>query len=376
MSRSRQKWRCPHCSQTSSRHRNLKTHIGRKHQGTGKQIGEDGRHSIATSNAAMQFIPDIIMNLKNNNNNYNTNHQVHPNTFSGSLYVRKEEQTPKKRDALDEWLEFWRPKTQQMKEILEIKKFMTELSSSSSSSSSSQQPNIITSLGQTPIIDTIIPPVTITPLQPTPLAPAPSPQQEQKKENINPGTDLITNLFITSTLVAEEIHRRSRGGGGEEGFSTIPQEPSLSPPVNNITSDDNNNDSKKRGEANLSTKNTKKEEEQLEEDSHDIEGHPLSRHKLLIDNKNDGCGGVDHVYLDYDDARKWLRKKDKFGNVIDACKVITDPLMQVKEYYYQIKKKAGEKIGTKRKEISIRCIREGRRMKDVIKITGKWILYD
>jgi hypothetical protein len=375
MSRSRQKWHCPHCSQTSSRHWNLKTHIRRKHHGTGKPIGEDGRHSIATSNADLQFIPDIIMNFKNNNNNYNMNRQVHPNTFSGSLYLRNEEQTPKKRDASDEWLEFWRPIVQKMKEILEIKKFISELSSYSSSL---QQPNIITGLGQTPIIDTIIPPVTITPLQPTPLASAPSPQQqEQKKENTNPGTDLITNLFITSTLAAEEIHRRSRGGGeGEEGFITIPQEPSLSPPVNIITSDDNNNNSKKRGEANLSTKNTKKEEDQLEEDSHDIEGHPLSRNKLLIDNKNDGVG-VDHVHLDYDDGGKWVRHKDKFGNVIDVCKGITDPLMEVKEYYYQIKKKAGEKIGTKRKEISIRWIREGRRMKDVIKkVTDNWILYD
>jgi hypothetical protein len=271
MTRSRQKWHCLHCSQTSSRHWNLKTHIRRKHHGIGKPIGEDGRQSIAMSNAAMQFIPHIIMNLKNNNN-YNMNHQVHPTTFSGSLYLRNEEQTPKKRDALDEWLEFWRPIIQKMKEILEIKKFISELSSYSSSS---QQPNIITGLGQAPIIDTIIPPVTITPLQSTPLASAPSPQhQEQKKEKANPGTDLITNLFIKSTLVAEEIHRRSRGGGeGEESFITIPQELSLSSPINNITSDDNNNNSKKRGEANLSTKNTRKEEDQLEEDSHDIEGH-------------------------------------------------------------------------------------------------------
>lgn len=47
--------------------------------------------------------------------------------------------------------------------------------------------------------------------------------------------------------------------------------------------------------------------------------------------------------------------------------IITDPLMETKEYYYQIKKKAGEKIGTKRKEINIRCIGEGRRIKDIIK---------
>jgi hypothetical protein len=273
MSRSRKKWHCPHCSQTSSRQWNFKTHIGKKHQGIGQPIEEDGMHSITTSNAAMQFIPDIRMSLQNNNNNYGLNHQVHPNSFSRSLYLRKEEETPKKRDALDEWLEFWRPIIQKMKEIQEILKTANELFSSYSSSL--QQPSIITGLIQTPIIDTIIPPVTIMPLQPTPLASAPSPQQqEQKKENTNPGTDLIINLFIKSTLVAEEIHRRSRGGGeGEEGFITIPQEPSLSPLVNNITSDDNNNNSKKRGETNLSTKNTRKEEDQLEEDSHDIEGH-------------------------------------------------------------------------------------------------------
>ncbi|HEX2068516.1 MAG TPA: hypothetical protein VHF08_07410 [Nitrososphaeraceae archaeon] len=55
------------------------------------------------------------------------------------------------------------------------------------------------------------------------------------------------------------------------------------------------------------------------------------------------------------------------------CKGITHPLIEVKEYYYQIKKK----VGTKRKEINIRRIREGRRMKDVIKkVTDNWILYD
>jgi hypothetical protein len=36
-----------------------------------------------------------------------------------------------------------------------------------------------------------------------------------------------------------------------------------------------------------------------------------------------------------------------FGNVIYACKVITDPTIEAKEYYYQIKNKAGENIGTK-----------------------------
>jgi hypothetical protein len=151
--------------------------------------------------------------------------------------------------------------------------------------------------------------------------------------------------------VGSESGRLQRPAGeGEDGFVTIPQELSLSPPVNTTTSNDNNNNSKKRGEANLSTENTKEEEEQLEEDSHYIEERPSSTHDLLIDNKNDedgGGGGVDHVYLDNDNGGKCLRKKDMFRNVIDACKVIRDPLMEAKEYYYQIKKKAGENIEQK-----------------------------
>ena len=105
MSRSRQKWHCPHCSQTSSRRWNLKTHIGRKHQGIGQPVREDGTHSIATSNAAMQFIPHRMMSLQNNKNNNEMNHQIHPNSFSRPLYLRKEEDAPKKRDAVEEWLD-------------------------------------------------------------------------------------------------------------------------------------------------------------------------------------------------------------------------------------------------------------------------------
>src|SRR5215208_5750517 len=209
MSRSRQKWHCPHCSQTSSRHWNLKTHIVRKHQGTGQPIGEDGTHSITMSNAAIQFIPDMMMSLQNNNNNYDMNHQVHPNSSSSrSSYLRKEEDTPKKRDVLDEILEFWRPMTQKMKEIMEIKNTINEFFSYSSSF---QQPSIITGLGQTPIIEPIIPPVTRTASQRTPPASAPSPQQqEQKKMIINPRTDSITNSFITSTFMAPDLQRRAR----------------------------------------------------------------------------------------------------------------------------------------------------------------------
>jgi hypothetical protein len=83
-----------------------------------------------------------------------------------------------------------------MKEILEIIKTFNEFSSFYSSS---QQPNIITSLGRTPIIRPIIPPVTTTPLQQTQPTQLPQ-EQEQKKENVNLLTALIANLFITSTL--------------------------------------------------------------------------------------------------------------------------------------------------------------------------------
>jgi hypothetical protein len=82
MSRSSQKWHCQHCSQTSSRHWNLKTRIGRKHHRIGQPVREDGTHSITMSNASIEFIPDMMMSLQNNNNYYELNHQVHPNSFS------------------------------------------------------------------------------------------------------------------------------------------------------------------------------------------------------------------------------------------------------------------------------------------------------
>ena len=68
----------------------------------------------------------------------------------------------------------------------------------------------------------------------------------------------------------------------------------------------------------------------------------MSRHKLLIDNEHDDGGGVDHVHLDYDDdGGKWVREKDMFGNVIDACKVITDPPLEAKEYLLSNKAESG-----------------------------------
>jgi hypothetical protein len=67
MSKSKAKWHCPHCSQASSRHWNLKTHIRRKHQGIGHPIEEDEWHFTPTSSTTtMHFIPDM-MSLQNNN---------------------------------------------------------------------------------------------------------------------------------------------------------------------------------------------------------------------------------------------------------------------------------------------------------------------
>jgi len=330
MSRSRQKWHCPHCSQTSSRHWNLKTHIVRKHQGTGQPIGEDGTHSITMSNAAIQFIPDMMMSLQNNNNNYDMNHQVHPNSFSSrSSYLRKEEDTPKKRDVLDEILEFRRPMTQKMKEIMEIKNTINEFFSYSSSSL--QQPSIITGLGQTPIIEPITPPVTRTALQPTPPASAPSPQQQEQKNEkiINLGTDLITNLFITSTFMVPDLQRRARGLGKGEDAIIIPQEPSLLPYMMTTTNDNNNNSKKRGGEPNPITENTK--EQELNEDRHDIEEydieeHPSSKSNLLIDNEDnyvinnnidyDDSSNIDNNY-DYSSDVSLVIKRDDHGDIYE-----------------------------------------------------------
>jgi hypothetical protein len=68
MSKNKAKWHCPHCSQASSRHWNLKTHIRRKHQGIGHPIEEDEWHFTPTSSSTttMHFIPDM-MSLQNNN---------------------------------------------------------------------------------------------------------------------------------------------------------------------------------------------------------------------------------------------------------------------------------------------------------------------
>jgi hypothetical protein len=137
MSKSKAKWHCPHCSQASSRHWNLKTHIRRKHQGIGQPIGEDEWHFTPTSSTTMHFIPDMMSLQENNNNSYGLNSQVHPRTYSTD-YHRKEEDIYKKRDLLEEILQLWRPKIKQIKEILEIKNLFSQIQYASSQ----QQPII------------------------------------------------------------------------------------------------------------------------------------------------------------------------------------------------------------------------------------------
>jgi hypothetical protein len=340
MVNNRLKWCCPHCSQTSSRHWNLKKHIERKHEERGQPIQEDGWHS--TTSTATHFIPDM-MSLQNENN-YHPN-QRYQQTLSSASPYSKIEDTSKKRDILDEFLEFWRPKIQQMKEIREIKNF-NELYSFSSSS---QRPSTIAGLAQAPIINTTISPVTTTnPLRPTPPATsaAPAPQeQEQKKEIIRPLNNIIGKSFISSTFMAQELQRRAK----EKGEDIIIDPPELSPPsMITTTSDDNNNNSKKiAGKANLTTESTK--EEELEEDRHDIEEHSSSKANFLIHSDDEGDGGYNFLYfmdgklvIMLDIGGYWVIKKDSLGDVIDTYKVTIDPLLEAQESYYQDKKKAAE----------------------------------
>jgi hypothetical protein len=127
MVNNRLKWCCPHCSQTSSRHWNLKKHIKRRHQGIGRPIREDGWHSTSTASTTMHFISDLT-NLQNNSNNYDLNYQRYPHTFSAALRKKEEEEDiSKKRDPLEEILQFWRPIVQKIKEILEIRNLFSQI---------------------------------------------------------------------------------------------------------------------------------------------------------------------------------------------------------------------------------------------------------
>jgi hypothetical protein len=348
MVNNRRKWCCPLCSQTCSRHYNLKIHIERKHQGRGQPIREDGWHSISTNTStSTHFIPD--MTSLQNDNNYPLN-QRYQQTLSSTPPYSKIEDTSKKRDPIDEFLKFWQPKIQQMKEILEIKNFKEF---SSFSSSLQQRPNIVTGPVQAPIIRPIIPsPVTTTPLQQTQPAQS-SQEQEQKKENINLLTTLITNLFITSTFQVEEFQRRARGVRED----IIIDPPKLSSPTMiTTTADYNNNNSKKReAEANPTIENTKKEE--LEQDRSDIEKYSSSKPNLLMDNEDEGEGDDNVLYFNdgkliimLDIGGYWIIKKNRFGDVIDASKYITDPLLEAQESC-QLERKAAERMEQKRRAI-------------------------
>jgi hypothetical protein len=291
LSNAKRKWHCPYCSQDSSRHWNLKIHIKRQHNGRGEPIDEEVYKEFQDKRGYQFF-------------SYNQPYGVNVNDMSLGSRQRKE----KEQDIIELTYQIVIEQKEKLRKIKEIKSFFYELSSLSSSYL--QRSNIITGLGHTPIIDaTIQPPVTRTSLEPTiPLVPAPLPQeQEQKKKIINPGTDLFTNLFITSTLVAEDFNKRSRAGGEGEDFIIIPQEPSLPRPLSTATSGDNknNNNGIRREESNPMTENTK--EEEVEEDRDDIEKHPSPKPNLLT---YDDGGGVDHVCSDYDDDEKWVRKKN------------------------------------------------------------------
>ncbi|MDP8941231.1 MAG: hypothetical protein M3M84_01655 [Thermoproteota archaeon] len=253
-------------------------HIKRQHNGRGEPIDEVDKEF--QDKRGYQFF------------SYNHPYGVNVNDMSLGSRQRKE----KEQDIIELIYQIVIEQKEKLRKIKEIKSFFNELYSSSPSSSYLQRSNIITGLGQTPIIDaTIPPPVTRTPLEPTTttlLVPAPLPQeQEQKKKIITLGTDLITNLFITSTLAAEDFDKRSRAGGEGEGedFIIIPREPSLPRPLSTATSGDNknNNNGIRREESKPMTENTKEEE-----DRDDIEKHPSPKPNLATD---DDGGGIDHV---------------------------------------------------------------------------------
>lgn len=234
MYKAKRKWHCPHCSQDSSRHWNLKVHIKRWHNGIGEPIDDEQAKEFKNRTSSQFF-------------SYNQPYSLN-DLPRGSLGKEK------KPDIIDELYQIVNENKEKLRKIMEIKGFFNELSSLSSSA----QPVITTGLSQTPIIEPIIPsPVTTSPLQPTPpISASVVPSQEQKKQNINSLT-AFANLFYTSTFMAEELQRRIRGIGKREDI-IIPQEPSLSPYMMTTISDDNSNNNSKKRESNRIAQNTKK----------------------------------------------------------------------------------------------------------------------
>jgi len=128
MVNNRLKWCCPRCSQTSSRHWNLKKHIERRHQGIGQPIREDGWCPTSnTSPTATHYIPDM-MSLQDNNNNHRLNYQRYPHTFSAEQRkIEEGEEASKKRDPISESLEFGRKLVEWLSQFVELKNLSNHL---------------------------------------------------------------------------------------------------------------------------------------------------------------------------------------------------------------------------------------------------------
>jgi hypothetical protein len=132
MSKQKQMWCCPYCSQRSARRWNLEVHIKRWHNGIGEPIDEEESNEIKDKMSNQFFY---------HNHPYSVN-----DLFMGSWKGKEKE-----RDIIDEIYQIVMELKENLRKIKVIKSFFYELSYSSSSL---QQPSIITGLGQTPIIET------------------------------------------------------------------------------------------------------------------------------------------------------------------------------------------------------------------------------
>jgi hypothetical protein len=203
LGRQKAKWHCPHCSQASSRHWNLKTHIRRKHQGIGQPIGEDEWH----------FIPDM-MSLQKKNNNYGLNSQVHPRTFSTAYHKKEEEEdTFRKRDLLEEILQLWRPIIKQRKEILEIRNLFSQTQYTSSQ--------------QQPIIDSIpvgrfSPPSSIDDIASPPSPMTFTPETDPLKDRITGYTGFVCETCLANIPLAI-YHFTENGKQIDAGHFCVPE---------------------------------------------------------------------------------------------------------------------------------------------------------
>ena len=151
---------------------------------------------------------------------------------------------------------------------------------------------------------------------------------------------------MASTFQIEEFQRRLR----EEKIEDFIVNPlKLLPlPIITITPDDNNNNNSiKSVQAKITTKSIKAEE-QIEEDIYDIEEHLSSKSNLQIDDNDDYNSSINNGYFL---GGYWVIKRNKRGDIIDAYKVITDPLLEAQESYYQEKKKAAERMGQKERAL-------------------------